>query len=182
MARPREPSRSAAAGAGGVSTAGWSRPASAHRHPRGPTREYPSAAERGGRDLDRDPLSAAPFRLPGGARRPGPAEPGPAGLTGSRASTAGRRSPTAGLGQKERPPGLGPRESNPELPGGRGPYCVRMTRSGPVAGGGCQSPLRPVRVEGREWGSAGHSAVLSAQSGWKASPTAHSHPNPEDSS
>lgn len=66
MARPREPSRSAAAGAGGVSTAGWSRPASARRRPRGPTREYPSSAERGGLDRDRDPVSAASFRLPGG--------------------------------------------------------------------------------------------------------------------
>lgn len=66
MARPREPSRSAAAGAGGVSTAGWSRPASARRPPRGPTREYRSAAEGGGRDGDRDPPRAAPFRLPGG--------------------------------------------------------------------------------------------------------------------
>lgn len=67
------------------------------------------------------------------ARRPGPAEPGPAGLTCSRACIAGGRSPTARLGQKERPPGLGPRESKPELPGGRGPYCMRTTCSGPAA-------------------------------------------------
>lgn len=95
MARPREPSRSAAAGAGGASTAGWSRPARAHRRPRGPTREYRSAAERGGRDRDRDPdrLSALPRRIRVLLSRAQP---------GSRALTGHGPSPTAGLGERER--------------------------------------------------------------------------------
>lgn len=150
MARPREASRSAAAGAGGASTAGWSRPARARRRPRGPTREYPSAAERGGWDQARDPdwLSAA---LSGA---------GP----GSRACMHCRWTITDGgaRGERTRPPGLGfgtRTRSYPEV-------LDRFVCTGPAAG-----PPMPLQlaVEAGGRGSAGHSAVRGALSEMKAS-------------
>lgn len=131
MARPREPSRSAAAGAGGASTAGWSRPARARRRPRGPTREYRSAAERGGWDRHGDReyrLSAARLLFPGGIglrtlvllSRPQPGSTfthWPRTITDGGAGERGSEATRARIW-----------DSNSELPGGLRPFCVHRTR------------------------------------------------------